>query len=62
MQLFLLNFKIIFISIFHWKIEEKKKKNSRGEDPVFARFGSGALNLERREIFEILLIEYFLEF
>ena len=32
---------------------------SRGEDPAFARFGSGDLYLEQREIFEIVLNEYF---
>ena len=32
---------------------------NQGDDPVFARFGSGALYLERREIFEILLDENF---
>ena len=46
-------------TLFYYRSRNSWKNR---EDAVFARFGSGALHLERREIFENLLNEYFRSF
>ena len=68
MQLFLLNFKIIFISIFHWKIEEKKKKTAGvkirflpDSDPGLCTSNEGNLNYVEF-IFQIILKSFFFVF